>query len=232
MCQKAVSISINRTDGKLGVEFDSPKTLNAFLDFILAIDKPELRHFVPVLENGGILPQDDPDFENYLKKMGITLWTIPGDMRAYFLVNFQGGANMQMILWEKLPSDRRSDFIAYLKKASQIENLPSAMLEDRKRLKELVVPILEQGEGWIPEDLDNVRNLAMCWKITNYQLVNLIIRLWERMNEPLSAAKAGRIVKRSAGTMRRWARQGRIHADVDKKGHWTFTREVLIDHIS
>jgi hypothetical protein len=29
--------------------------------------------------------------------------------------------------------------------------------------------------------------------------------------------------------MRRWAREGIIHADVNDRGQWSFTREVLID---
>ncbi|MDD5749684.1 MAG: helix-turn-helix domain-containing protein [Patescibacteria group bacterium] len=136
------------------MEFDSPQTLAAFLDFILAIDKPELRHFVPVLENDGILPQDDPGFEDYLKKMGITPWTIPGDMRAYFLVKFQEDANW----WENLPLDKRNDLIA---KHPSLRRRPVMNLErlEKLSLDELDLFIQNLRVRLTKEDFSHPKNL-------------------------------------------------------------------------
>jgi len=231
-----ISIGLIRDDGKRGVSFDSPETLQFFLDYIRAIGDPSTQYYIPVLENNGIIPSVDPsendydaDFDALLTRMGVMPYDIPNTMRGYFMVAFQGGANMEMTWWGTTPSDRQRDFVSYLTKASQINDLPPAMVEDQKRLRELIIPTLEQGDGWIPEDLDNVRNLAQRWDMTNHQLAAEIRRLWERMTEQLSAAKAGRIVDRSASTMCRWARDKVIYAGVNAKGHWYFTREVLID---
>lgn len=140
---------------------------------------------------------------------------------------------MEMNWWNEIPSDRQSDFIAYLHKAAKIESVPVAMLMDQEKLKELIIPTMEpdKGNGWIPEDMDRVRELGQRWGMTNHNLSTAIKRLWDRMNEPLSAVRAAKIIGRSASTLRRWARTDKIHANINAKGHWSFTREILIDHI-
>lgn len=138
-----------------------------------------------------------------------------------------------MTWWETLPDDRKRDFISYLRKICQLDLHDNPRLASHKEMiSNLIIPTLEQGDGWIPEDMDHVLNLAQRWDITNFQLAQIIDKLWRRMTTPLSAQAAGRIVKRSASTMRRWARQGHIHAQVSRTGHWTFTREILIDHLT
>lgn len=140
---------------------------------------------------------------------------------------------MKMDWWEELSSDEKSDFVAYLRKASKIKNLPGPMLEDQQRLRELIIPTMDpaQGDGYIPEEMDSVRNLGQRWKMTNHMLAAEVRRLYNKMLMPISAVHAGRIVGRSPSTLRRWARTGKIHADVDARGHWSFTRQALIDHL-
>lgn len=139
---------------------------------------------------------------------------------------------MQVTIWQTMEADRRLKFIAYLKKASELKDLPPQLMEDQERLKLLIIPILENGDGLIPEDEDSLMNLGQRWQMTNDQLAEKITKLWQRMTEPLSAEKAGKIVKRSAGTMRKYAGKEIIHADINRKGQWRFTREVLIDHLN
>jgi hypothetical protein len=237
LSNKPESISLYRTDGQLGVTFDSIETQRMLLAFVKAEDEreyrqapgidpenPGLRHFIAVIANGGVIPQNSK-FKAMLKRKGISAWEIPGRLRAYYLVTSQKGINMQ-----ETSSDRQSDFITYLKKVSKLkDSLPPLMLEDQKKIRDLILPILEDNDGQIAEDKDSISELAQRWQMTNLDLVAKINDLWQRMIMPLSAEIAGKIVKRSAGTMRRWAREGIIHADVNDRGQWSFTREVLID---
>lgn len=137
-----------------------------------------------------------------------------------------------MTWWQSLPSDRQRDFIAYLKKTSQLTIFDNPrQVRQKEMIRDLILPTLEEGQGFIPEELSQVSYLAQAWDMTNYQLAETIYRLWQKMTQRLSAKQASTLVKRSPGTLRRWAREGRVHASVNRRGHWTFTREVLIDHV-
>jgi hypothetical protein len=95
------SIRQVRSDKKLGVEFDSPETLARYLVFVEenAEEDPGIRHFIPVLKNGGkrkggIVPQDadmydaDITFGKLLIDMGIMRWDIPNGIWGHFLSAF------------------------------------------------------------------------------------------------------------------------------------------------
>ena len=153
------AVRLYRVDGQQGVTFSSPEVQKALLTVLVAEDareyrqdpsvdpeNPGLKHLIRVVENDGIIPKDD-DIEAMLTRKGVMSWDIPNTLRSYFLSIFQGGANMQMTWWETIPSDRKSDFIAYLKKAARIKGLPAPLIEDQERLELLIIPILEKGDG-------------------------------------------------------------------------------------
>ena len=227
MCQETVSISTNRADGKLGVEFDSPQTLTAFLDFIRAMDDPEIRHFVPVLENGGILPQDDPIFEAYLKKMGLTLWTIPGAIRAYFLVKFQGGKSMSLLSdqrstvsvgdwWDKLSADQKADFIRHLKVLCAKELIyPFSKLIF---IRDVCLRVLEEGDGQITENMDFVQ-LAQSRGFQISAVAQCLTQYFHEFNGTISTKTAVRRMGLSRSHIRKLCRQGIPNLDAHKDHH-------------
>ncbi|MBU1074569.1 hypothetical protein KJ705_00645 [Patescibacteria group bacterium] len=88
LVKRKQTISQVRRDGALGVEFNSKRTLARYLSFVKRTGGPETRHFIPILENGGIIPRDDDEFQVLLRRMGIMDWAIPNTMRAHFLVTF------------------------------------------------------------------------------------------------------------------------------------------------
>lgn len=83
-----MTISQVRRDGALGVQLNSKYTLARYLSFVRRSEDPSTSHFIPILENGGIIPRDDDEFQALLRRMGIMDWDIPNAMRAHFLVKF------------------------------------------------------------------------------------------------------------------------------------------------
>jgi len=67
------------------VDFDSPETLAKFLAILIEEGKPENSYLIPVLENNGVVPRDNPDFRALLDRLGVTDYTIPNVLRARFL---------------------------------------------------------------------------------------------------------------------------------------------------
>ncbi len=98
-------------------------------------------------------------------------------------------------------------------------------------IRDLIIPTLTEGEGHIPEDMTRVLDLAQRWDITNGQLADTIYQLYKNMIKPLNAKEAGKLIGRTANTLRRWAREGKIQARINERGHWVFCREHLINHI-
>jgi len=83
------SIKQYRPDGKLGVDFDSPETLAKFLALLIEEGEPQNIYLIPVLENNGVVPRDDPDFRALLDRMGVTEESIPNILQSCFWVKFQ-----------------------------------------------------------------------------------------------------------------------------------------------
>ena len=136
---------------------------------------------------------------------------------------------MEMIWYEKIDKKR---FIAYLEKVSSLKKFSSKKAQRQKEMiRHLILPTLREGQGWIPEELGQVEALAKNWGLTNWDLSNIIHQHWKLMTKPLTATEAAKLMKLSPGTLRRWARDKVVHADIDEKGHWSFTREVLIDRL-
>jgi len=144
----------------------------------------------------------------------------------------RGEGIMILTLWENMSSDNRRDFIAYLNKICHLRWYDNPKQQRQKEvIRDLIIPTLVEGDGWIPEDMDRIQDLAQRWDMTNGQLIDRITQLWRNMHTPLDAKQAGKLIRKTAGTLRRWARQEKIPARVDKRGHWIFSREFLVDHM-
>lgn len=136
---------------------------------------------------------------------------------------------MEMIWYTEVDQKR---FISYLEKVSKLKKYSGPKAQRKKEIiRDLILPILREGQGWIPEELSQVEALTKNWGLTNWQLANIIHQHWKLMNKPMTATEAAKLMKLSPGTLRRWARDNVVRSDIDKKGHWSFTREVLIDRI-
>ncbi len=139
---------------------------------------------------------------------------------------------MKMVWYEDTSSDRRRDFVAYLDKLWRLKAFGNPKQVRKKEIiRDLIIPVLTEGEGWIPEDMDRVIDLARRWDLTNSQLTDLIHKLWKNMVKPMDANEAGQLIGRTANTLRRWVREGKIEARVNERGRLIFCREILIDHI-
>ncbi|MBT6691565.1 hypothetical protein HOB10_04500 [Candidatus Parcubacteria bacterium] len=249
-----MTIRLTRSDGKLGVDFDSPQTLQIFLDFILEnkdpdtehyipvdedfkallikmgllYDNPETRHFIPILKNGGVIPRDDEDFQTLLIKMGIMDWDIPNSMRGHFLVAFQRRLDMKIDWYIKLAADRQRDFQAYLEKRQKpIMFEKSPKIREREFINQVILPIL-RAEGEFNEHNMEVA-LGQRWSMSISQLLDKIWQLWLEMTSHWHIQKVAKLFKKDASTIRRWARSGRLFGEKNHRGHWYFTHEVLID---
>ena len=138
---------------------------------------------------------------------------------------------MEMVWYKELSSDAQKRFDAYLEKVSRLNGFTGPKAQRKKEMiRDLILPTLREGQGWIPEDLGQVEALAKKWGLTNWQLADTIHHYWKMMNRPLTAKEASELMKLSAGTLRRWARDEVVHANIEK-GHWSFPREVLIDRL-
>lgn len=136
---------------------------------------------------------------------------------------------MEMDWYEKVDQKR---FIVYLEKVSKLKKYSGPKARRQKEMiRDLILPTLREGQGWIPEELSQVEAMLKRWRINNWELANIIKQHWELMSKPLTATEAAKLMKLSPGTLRRWARNEVVHADIDEKGHWSFTREVLIDRL-
>lgn len=139
---------------------------------------------------------------------------------------------MEMTWYKEKPSDTQNRFMDYLEKVSRLKKYSGPKAQRKKEIiRDLILPTLRDGKGWIPEELSQVEAMAKKWGLTNWDLAETIHQYWKMMNKPLTATEAAKLMRLSPGTLRRWARDNVVHADVDKKGHWSFTREVLIDRM-
>ena len=227
-----------RADGKLGVEFDSPLTLARFLAFIRGAGNPSARHFIPVLENDGVIPQDDDDFKVLLKRMGIMAPDIPNTLRAHFLVDFLRATKEAKMAdqlndwWEGLASDQRSDFLEYLRKVIKLKSFSGKKAAKKKRLiSEVIIPTLDAG-GYMPQSHEFISLLRNDWKMDPISLFTYIKDLFKHMTEALSTTEASKLVHKSTRTLQRWAKEGKVPADQNQWGYYKLTRQVLIDHMT
>lgn len=139
----------------------------------------------------------------------------------------KGGDTMEMTWYSEVNQKR---FFAYLEKVSKLKKFNSQKARRQKEMiRDLILPTLREGQGWIPEELSQVEAMLKRWGINNWQLADIIHQHWKLMNKPLTAKEAAKIMRLSPGTLRRWARDEVVRANTDEKGHWSFTREFLID---
>ena len=230
MSNAQMTISLIRSDGKLGVDFDSPQTLQIFLEFIQETNDPGTRHFIPVLKNGGVIPRDDEDFQALLIRMGIMDWDIPNSMRGHFLVAFQRRQNMKIDWYVDLTSDRQCDFRTYLEKRQRPQMFEKPLqARERELIQQVILPILK-AEGEFNEYNMEV-NLGQRWSMNISKLLEKIWVLWLEMTGHWNVRKVAKLLKRDPSTIRRWARSGRLFGQKNHREHWYFTHEVLIDYV-
>lgn len=144
---------------------------------------------------------------------------------------------MKMTWWKEFSSDQQNAFIDYLKKIGKLGNNPPIKhlgavqhFGNPRLISQLIIPILEEGDGYIPEDLDRVVALQQNWGMTNFKLVKEIYTLYERMINPLTTNKASIITNFTPRRLRHLASTKVFYA-IKKRNRWIFTREELIDLI-
>lgn len=219
-----------RADGKLGVDFDSPKTLERFLAFTRASNEPRAVYYIPILENGGIIPKEDNDFQAILDRMGIMAPDIPNILRAFFLTDFLRSERrlaVDLSWWEKVPSDRKVDFRIYLEKRmrSGIDDGHKA-IQDKKFIKLVLMPLLQADGELNPYNVEI--ELAQRWGMTIGQMMDKFHDLWTEMTRLWTTTEVAKHLGKSSSTIRRWAK-GRLHGEKGHSGHWYFTHEIIID---
>ncbi|MDP2812634.1 MAG: hypothetical protein Q8O32_03005 [bacterium] len=122
--------------------------------------EPQNIYLIPVLENNGVVPRDDPDFRSLLDRMGVTDDTIPNTLRARFLQKMhklekspdmsldlsitkknQGGVTMAMNLtwFENLDKEKQSLFIRHWELQCQRGRIPKHKL---RFIQDVCLPIL------------------------------------------------------------------------------------------
>lgn len=228
------SISLIRSDSKLGVDFDSPETLANYLAYVKSLADPSLRHFVPVLENDGIIPRDDDNFQALLKRMGIMDWDIPNNLRGHFLAKFLGRHDMKIEGWEILPAETKKEFVRYLRHyySRQLFQKDSNPIS-QELIDNIILPILEaedpEANGNIPENWDFVRHLGAIWSHSNYSLKVLMQNLlYEFLNDNIGSHQAAALTGLKQREIQDLARRHKWLFCKNSRGHWQFTRHTIM----
>lgn len=229
MIQEA-TIRQYRADGKLGVDFDSPQTLERFLAFTRASNEPRAVYYMPILENEGVIPREDPNFQAILDRMGIMAPDIPNILRAFFLTDFLRSERrlaMDMAWYQNTSSDRKADFRIYLEKRMRPRIGDSKKdLRDKEFIKLVLLPLLQADGEFNPYNVEI--ELAQRWDMTVGQMIDKLHDLWTEMTRLWTTPEVAKHLGKSQSTIKRWAK-GRLHGEKGHSGHWYFTHEIIID---
>jgi hypothetical protein len=226
------TIQLYRADGKLGVDFDSPQTLSKFLAFIRWSKNTRSSVYIPILENGGVIPREDPKFQALLKRLGIMDFDIPNNLRAVFLVDFlqfERSLAMDLTWWERIPRDRKVDFQTYLEKR-QIPQISDDRQTTRERelIKLVILPLLQADGEFNPYNVEI--ELAQAWDMTVGQMLTKFHDLWLEMVRLWTVREVAKHLGKKPRTIQNWASTGQLFGEKGRRGHWYFTHEVLIDY--
>ncbi len=234
-------ISLVKAGEQLGVDFDSPKTLDSYLTYVRRLRDPSLRYFIPVLENSGIIPEVDddksnydPDFDALLIRIGVMNTSIPNTMRGHFLVAFLRRHDMKIEGWEKLPRESQEDIVVYLQRyySFQIFTNEGDRLS-QKLIDDVIVPILAtedpEASGNIPENYDFVQHLGAFWGYSNYSLKLVIQGLVnDFFNQKIGSRQAAAIINLDQHRITDIARRHKWLFHKNDSGHWQFTRHNIM----
>ncbi len=227
---KEATIRQYRADGKLGVDFDSPKTLERFLAFTRISDEPRAIYYIPILENGGIIPRDDSEFQALLDRMGIIDFDIPNILRGFFLTDFLRSERrlaMDMAWYHNTTSDRKADFRTYLEKRMRPRIGDNQKeLRDKEFIKLVLLPLLRAEGEFNPYNVEI--ELAQRWDMTVGQMIDKLHDLWTEMTRLWKTPEVAKHLGKSQTTIKRWAK-GRLYGEKGRSGHWYFTHEIIID---
>lgn len=230
-------LQLVRPDKKLWIYFPCAGTLQAYLDFVRAEGDPGNRHFIPILENDGVIPVGDPDFDALLVRMGIVASTIFNTLRAHFLVSFcqqTGGLEMQSRLnldWvEKLEGDVRKCLILNLRvRAARNQFRPT----NKNRLaRDVCVPIVEaidQGKGVTHAGIELVE-MAERRGFSKREIVQVIVDTYQFMCRSMSTREAAKYTGYSPRKLRHVANKLQVTITgivKDDKGRWQIPVTVI-----
>lgn len=215
------SISLSRSDGKLGVDFDSPETLAKFLAILIEEGEPESSYLIPVLENNGVVPSNDPDFRALLDRMGVTDYTIPNILRARFLQQFrklERGSDMNLDLsqFETMEREERALFIRHLRLRCQRGHYPTTEV---RFVQDVCVPILvaiHEGQGMTDENWHLVQ-LAESRGFRRSSIEPIIKDAYNHFTSLLNSRQAAKYLGLSQRHSRRVIAQlGKFNGDIRK----------------
>jgi len=131
---------------------------------------------------------------------------------------------MKIKFLDGLSYDQLSEFKSFLGSLYPPTFL-DAPERERRIVNDVLLPILTDGEGEIPETPDFA---ALCQKlvISQHQITNIMWQYYCRSTRPLGTRDAAKIMGRSPSTLRRLASRKVVPARM-QNGRWVFRAEDL-----
>lgn len=226
------SISLNRSDGQLGVDFDSAETLSQFLALLIEEDEADSVYLIPVLENNGLVPKDDSIFLALLDRLGVTDYTIPNILRGRFLQNLRQLERkliMDLKWFEELNREEQGLFIRHLRLCYERgEFKPSKALF----VRDICLPILRafhEGFGMTGECWDLVQ-LAESRQFRRSEIEATIRNAYQKYQTMMTSRQAAKYLGMSQRHSRRIiASLVRLNGDIRKSKKGWLVPVVALD---
>jgi hypothetical protein len=241
------SVSQFRTDGQPGVTFSSAEVQTALLAALIEEDKreyrqdpsvdpgnPGLKHLIRVVENDGVIPKDDHDFEAMLIRKGLMSWDIPSALRNYYLHNFpieseEETMKIRFPWWTKINNEEQALFVRHFKILCLLGAYPSTELPF---VRDVCIKILEAMVGGLGETEPSM-DLVHAAEQRGYRRANIEVIIndtWHAFSTPMSTNQAAKYIDLPPRKTRRIiAEISKINGDVVKTGHGWQIPVVALD---